>query len=183
VTDRYDYDAFGVIISSAGSTPNDYLYVGERLDSGLGLYYYRMRYYGASAGRLWSMDPAEGIDFAPITLHKYLYANADPVDNIDPTGTTSISDINLVVAVLGNLSSTFLAPGRFIERLVERFLYCGVNPITNRAGIVAACTGVIGQLRPGVAATADSVHGVVAIKASTLALRSVRPYTPTEAEL
>jgi len=52
VTDRYDYDAFGVIISSAGSTPNDYLYVGERLDSGLGLYYYRMRYYGASAGRL-----------------------------------------------------------------------------------------------------------------------------------
>jgi hypothetical protein len=29
ITDRYDYDAFGNLISQTGSTPNNYLYSGE----------------------------------------------------------------------------------------------------------------------------------------------------------
>lgn len=29
VTDTYDYDAFGNLVSSFGSTPNNYLYSGE----------------------------------------------------------------------------------------------------------------------------------------------------------
>src|SRR5205807_182275 len=41
VTDQYDYDAFGNIISQAGSTPNVYLYSGEQNDQNLALYYLR----------------------------------------------------------------------------------------------------------------------------------------------
>ena len=36
VTDAYEYDAFGNLISSAGTTSNAYLHRGERYDSDLG---------------------------------------------------------------------------------------------------------------------------------------------------
>src|ERR1700724_1972780 len=39
VTDRYDYDAFGNVISQAGTTPNVYLYSGEHLDPNAGFSY------------------------------------------------------------------------------------------------------------------------------------------------
>src|SRR6185312_13097834 len=44
VTDTYDYDAFGNLIASTGSTPNNYLFAGEQWDPNLGLYYNRARY-------------------------------------------------------------------------------------------------------------------------------------------
>jgi hypothetical protein len=37
VTDTYDYDAFGNIVHSIGTTPNNYLYSGEQFDSDLHL--------------------------------------------------------------------------------------------------------------------------------------------------
>ena len=44
VTDSYDYDAFGMPIRTSGTTPNNYLYSGERYDSSVGLYDLRARY-------------------------------------------------------------------------------------------------------------------------------------------
>ncbi len=55
-------------------------------DSDLGLYYLRARYYNPLTGRLMSRDPNAGTLVDPKTLHKYLYANGDPVNGIDPTG-------------------------------------------------------------------------------------------------
>ena len=86
VTDTYNYDAFGNLLSSPGPTPNNYLYRGEQYDSDLGLYYLRARYYNTMTGRFVSMDPENGIMTDPATLHKYLYANGDPVNLADPTG-------------------------------------------------------------------------------------------------
>jgi len=57
VTDSYDYDAFGMPISTSGTTPNDFLYSGEQFDSPLGLYYLRARYYNPATGRFLAMDP------------------------------------------------------------------------------------------------------------------------------
>ena len=86
MTDTYDYDAWGNALNTTGSTPNVYLYRGEQFDSDLSLYYLRARYFNAVTGRFLSTDPAEGDVADPVTLHKYLYANADPVNRIDPTG-------------------------------------------------------------------------------------------------
>nr|MBA2702657.1 PKD domain-containing protein [Blastocatellia bacterium] len=44
ITDTYDYDAFGNLISRTGTTSNDYLYSGEQFDANLGFYYLRARY-------------------------------------------------------------------------------------------------------------------------------------------
>ena len=89
VTDTYDYDAFGNLIHSTGTTPNNYLFAGEQFDPDLNLYYNRARYLNTSTGRFWSMDTDEGDDESPISLHKYLYASAEPVNRVDPSGNES----------------------------------------------------------------------------------------------
>jgi RHS repeat-associated protein/uncharacterized repeat protein (TIGR01451 family) len=86
VTDTYDYDAFGNVISRTGTTPNNYLFAGERFDPALGVYYNRARYYDQRTGRFWSMDPSEGNEEDPLSLHRYLYAANNPVNLTDPTG-------------------------------------------------------------------------------------------------
>jgi len=86
ITDSYNYDAFGNLLSSPGPTPNNYLYRGEQYDSDLGLYYLRARYYNPQTGRFLSRDPEDGKILDPATLHKYLYANGDPVNGLDPMG-------------------------------------------------------------------------------------------------
>jgi RHS repeat-associated protein len=92
VTDTYDYDAFGNIIDSTGSTPNNYLYSGEQYDPDLGLYYNRARYLDVRVGRFWGMDSVEGAEDVPISLHRFLYANANPAGFLDPTGHEGIVD-------------------------------------------------------------------------------------------
>ena len=86
VTDTYAYDAWGNLIDSTGTTPNSYLYCGEQLDSATGLYYLRARYMNPTTGTFTTMDTYQGSTFDPTLLHKYLYANANPVTYCDPSG-------------------------------------------------------------------------------------------------
>ena len=90
VTDTYAYDAFGNLISSTGSTENYYRYCGEQFDETTGLYYLRARYMDTSTGRFISQDTYQGTINDPVSLHKYLYANANPVMYSDPSGYASI---------------------------------------------------------------------------------------------
>ena len=79
VTDRYDYDAFGNMISQAGTAPNVYLYSGEQNDPNLSLYNLRARYYNVQTGRFTTADSFEGTRFDPVGLHKYVYGGNNPV--------------------------------------------------------------------------------------------------------
>jgi RHS repeat-associated protein len=109
VTDTYDYDAFGNLIAATGTTPNDYLYTGERRDPRTGLYHLRARYLNPETGRFWSSDPAEGDEWEPPTLHKYLYVNGDPVNNTDPTGLFTLAETKIALffrGVLQRLANT-----------------------------------------------------------------------------
>jgi RHS repeat-associated protein len=74
------------LIASTGTTSNNDLYAGEQLDGNLGFYYLRARYLNPSFGRFWTTDEFAGDLMSPNTLHKYLYAAADPVNRLDPSG-------------------------------------------------------------------------------------------------
>jgi fibro-slime domain-containing protein/RHS repeat-associated protein len=95
ITDTYNYDAFGALISSTGSTPNDYLFVGEQFDANVGFYYLRARYMNPFNGRFITSDTHEGTIFDPSTLHKYLYVANDPVNKIDPSGLFFVGELAL----------------------------------------------------------------------------------------
>lgn len=86
VTDTYSYDAYGNLRESTGETENDFLYNCQQYNEATGLYYLRARYMSPSVGRFISMDEYGGTISDPMSLHKYLYANANPVSYCDPSG-------------------------------------------------------------------------------------------------
>ena len=109
VTDTYTYDAFGNLISSTGNTVNDFLYRGEQYDSFTGLYYLRARYMNPSTGTFITMDEYAGTIFEPVSLHKYLYANANPVMYSDPSGYVSLYDLGKACIITSILSGIVTA--------------------------------------------------------------------------
>ena len=89
VKDSYFYDAFGVgLPGGQGATENSFKYTGQQQDAS-GLYYLRARFYNAGTGRFLSQDPLMGSAMDPVSMHRYLYASADPVTYIDPQGLAS----------------------------------------------------------------------------------------------
>ncbi len=101
VTDTYDYDAFGNLISRSGTTSNDYLYSGEQFDATLGFYYLRARYMNPASGRFWTMDSFEGGSYDPASLHKYVYASNNGANRIDSSGHIGVGDMIGEVYALG----------------------------------------------------------------------------------
>ena len=100
VTDTYTYDAFGKVTAQTGSTPNAYLYRGERFDADLGLYHLRARSYDPNRGRFTTVDPFPGFTDEPMSLHRYLYVSADPVNFIDPLGLSSSSEYGILTRIV-----------------------------------------------------------------------------------
>jgi len=106
ISDTYAYDAFGTIIASSGSTPNNYRYTGEQFDSNLGFYYLRARYMNPNTGRFWTRDSFAGDKFDPPSLHRYTYVQNNPVNMIDPTGNqTSAAEVGLTGVIIGRIAS------------------------------------------------------------------------------
>ena len=111
VKDGYLYDAYGVQLAHSPNSliPNSFLFQGQQLDTASGDYYFRARYYDQSSGRFISQDPFEGDTDDPISLHKYLYASGDPMDNIDPGGNEdfSITDAAFSLGISAAVGSSF----------------------------------------------------------------------------
>jgi RHS repeat-associated protein len=87
VTDTYEYNAFGVLEASSGSSVNPYRYVGQygyyddgAMGSASGLLLLGVRYYSPAHGRFWSWDPVPNINL-------YAYVSNSATMAIDPTGT------------------------------------------------------------------------------------------------
>jgi RHS repeat-associated protein len=140
ITDSYQFDAFGILLTSTGSTPNNYLYCGEQFDANLSTYYLRARCFHPETGRYWTEDEDGHSDQEePKSLHNYLYCEADPVSNTDPSG----HEIGGMLAVM-DIGSTFFSlssPG-----VTAVLLSAGVGisrPLTD--GEINAATSIFGS--------------------------------------
>jgi RHS repeat-associated protein len=112
LTNSYDYESFGSVLNQTGSTENNYLFTGEQFDTSLDNYYLRARYYDQNVGRFTQQDSWMGDNQDPVTLNKYLYANADSVNNIDPSGHMSIIQQMSALAGAGILIGTAQQAGQ-----------------------------------------------------------------------
>jgi RHS repeat-associated protein len=87
---RYKYDAWGNIRSSDSNRWNPFGFTGHEWDEETGLYYAKARFYDPEIGRFLTEDAFEGDPRSPPSLHRYLYANANPTVFIDPDGNIAI---------------------------------------------------------------------------------------------
>lgn len=87
------YYPFGMLIEglSVISPANDYTYNGKELneDFGLNLYDYGARWYDATVGRWWSVDPM-AMEYENWSSYHYVLDN--PMIMVDPTGMDAKSD-------------------------------------------------------------------------------------------
>ena len=158
VTDQYSYDAYGNLLEKEGSTENEFLYTGEQYNANTGLYYLRARYMNPSAGSFISMDSYQGSIYEPVTLHKYLYANANPVMYTDPSGymgmlLATTEGACLSVSDAQNNNTIFIIGMRLMAqvralKVVEAVSYLSAIAITG-IGTTAALNGasnIVGQI-------------------------------------
>lgn len=114
------YDAFGNEVRNEGAIANKYLFAGEQFDSGLGDYYLRDRYYESSAGRFTRRDTYEGSIGEPLTLHKYSYANNNPVNFIDPTGFFTVAELNAAESIRMTLAGIQTNAGAYLISATQK---------------------------------------------------------------
>jgi len=145
VSDRYRFDAFGVLLEVSGSTVNSFLYSGEQYDANSGFYYLRARYYAPETGRFTSRDLIHGNPNDPVSLHKYLYAHANPVTYGDPTGLFSIPQGLVVASIISGLVAASInyaynrdlkqAGIAFIKELALSLLFGSLGAIIAKAAV------------------------------------------------
>ena len=99
ITDTLVFDAFGNETEKTGTTANSYGFQGEEKDA-TGLYYLRARYMDPASGTFTTMDTYAGSLSDPMCLHKYLFANSNPVMYSDPSGHESLTECNTTVAII-----------------------------------------------------------------------------------
>ncbi|MDO9108440.1 MAG: RHS repeat-associated core domain-containing protein [Coriobacteriia bacterium] len=87
---KYAYDPYGVPTGVLGSDPlverNPLRYRGYYFDTETGNYYMPARYYAPESARFLSVDPAPPKAGDPVSINRYAYCEADPVQYDDPKG-------------------------------------------------------------------------------------------------
>ena len=107
VTDHYRYSAFGIDLETTGTTENAYRFAGQRYGNSENLSFLRARSYDATTGRFISRDPFEGVLSDPVSLHRYLYANSNPIAFRDPTGLFSLAELGTASSILANIQASY----------------------------------------------------------------------------
>ena len=117
ITDTYTYDSYGIMLKKTGDTDNDYLYTGEQYNESTGLYYLRARYMSPETGTFTTMDTYAGTLDNPVSLHKYLYANGNPVMYKDPTGNFSLMETSVAQGIQATIN-TIITPGFSLQKML-----------------------------------------------------------------
>ena len=89
VRNRFEYDAFGNLVSTMPGATDDsrYRYTGREFDAETGLNYYRARYFDSFSGRFIGQDP---IGFQAGDANLYRYVGNNVTSYKDPSGKIKI---------------------------------------------------------------------------------------------
>ncbi|HIC88786.1 MAG TPA: hypothetical protein EYP04_05230, partial [Anaerolineae bacterium] len=110
------------------------------------LQYLRARYYDLGTGRFTRFDPFFGNLTDPLSLHKYLYVQVDPINGSDPSGRMSLSSTLAVTTTIGAVAGASYGYYRGVKEtgrlLSMRSLGYGVIGLIS-GGAVGAATGFV----------------------------------------
>ena len=152
ITDAFAYDAYGNVVASVTSSlPTPWRYQGRVLESAAGtpdLYDFNARSYNPTLGTFTSLDSVAGSVQNPLTLNRYLYANANPETMVDPTGHWGID--------LGGIVNTVVHTG---QNVVGAVVQTGQN-------VVAAAQTTVGQAWHNITTTATQAWNNITTTAS-----------------
>ena len=147
ITDRYAYDAYGNLLQKEGNTENEFLYTGEQYNVNTGLYYLRARYIDPSTRTFINMDSYQGSIYDPVTLHKYRYANANPVIYTDPSG-YSATTVLLTLVIDDALNQRRPADAYDVAVEILQYALDNIKVICDEAGI--ASESIAGQIKAAI---------------------------------
>lgn len=103
------YDAYGKLLP--GTTPaTNVLYTNQRYDPVLKMYDLRKREYDPANMRFTQHDPFAGTIDDPMSLHRYLYCNANPINRWDPSGEMSGFQQTMAVLTIGSILGSIYYP-------------------------------------------------------------------------
>lgn len=83
---RYDYSAYGRVVTSTESVAQDHEHGGARHDDESALTYMNARYYDPALAHFVSADTIIPDAYDPQSFHRYSYAQQDPINFWDPSG-------------------------------------------------------------------------------------------------
>jgi RHS repeat-associated protein len=117
ILQRFAYTAYG---SDLGLTSplTAVRYAGQMIDPITGLSYNRARWYDPATGRFTQSDVFAASANSPLTINRYLYTSANPINRIDPSGQFSLVEI-LVSAAGGESLDKLLSSYRAGKASVE----------------------------------------------------------------
>jgi RHS repeat-associated protein len=139
-TQTFSYDAYG-LLATGSAAATAYLYAGEQWDADVGAYYLRARWYLPEWGRFLSRDPYEGAPDDPVSQNRFLYASANPINNIDPSGHMTLTEVNVTMGQIANFS-------RMSLRVIN--VYQKASSVIDAISAIQALASIVqgGQLQP-----------------------------------
>jgi RHS repeat-associated protein len=105
VAATYTYDPYGRQTSKTGTASTPLGYTGQYTDLETGFQYLRARFYDPATGQFLTRDPLE-----VLTREAYGYAEGDPLNAVDPSGTSRVrlpTAGDLVDGLTGSVSTFF----------------------------------------------------------------------------
>ncbi len=138
ITDRYSYDAYGNLLGKEGDSKNEFLYTGEQYNSNTGLYYLRARYMNPSTGTFISMDSYPGSIYDPVSLHKYLYANANPVMYTDLSGYAASTNLTETI-IAATITVMFVSAVAFHDQAMMN-IFANLRRNLASSAMLPGCT-------------------------------------------
>lgn len=132
----FEYDAFGNIRSSSGSTTapsgtgGDFRFHGVWLEVDSGLYHMGAREYDQRTGRFLVRDSRDGVFTRPETLHPYVYALNNPFVYTDPSGEFSVTEINVTGAIQSTMNALRQAVLNHVKNKIREQLTEALSQIT-----------------------------------------------------
>jgi RHS repeat-associated protein len=155
VTATYEYDVYGDVRASSGTTSTEYRFTGQQAEAATGLVYLRARYYDPQTGRFLQRDPFGGFLGDPQGQQPYAYAHNNPVTPTDPSG-----EVPPLLVAVGVAALVGAGGGAGIGGVTAWWTSGDIGQGAVRGAVVggvAGAAGVLGSAAVGAIATGGVV--------------------------